>query len=174
MVTQVVDAATSATKTCTLLLRPKTVSSPKKPNFPTSTLNTAPNDPESPQQTGRAQSKEPQLKRPATAVVSIRGNSVTQVSSTRNPQHSLNNFKFEKIIGQGAYAVVKLANDKSRGNKVAVKIYEKYNLSDPRRMKNVRREISILQELEHPNIIKMLDSFETPKQVNLIKFIAMI
>jgi len=72
-------------------------------------------------------------------------------------------------LGQGAYAVVKLAKDKSRNTKVAVKIYEKYNLSDPRRMKNVQREISILQELDHPNIIKLLDSFETPKQVIFIK-----
>lgn len=79
--------------------------------------------------------------------------------------HSVSNYKFEKVLGHGAYAVVKLAWDKVRAEKVAVKVYEKNVVLDPRKMKNVRREISILKDLEHPNIIKLLDSFDTPKQV---------
>ena len=32
-------------------------------------------------------------------------------------------------------------------------------------LKNLRREILIMKDLHHPNIIEMLDSFETDKEV---------
>ena len=72
------------------------------------------------------------------------------------------------MIGQGSYAVVKLALDKTSNEKVAIKIYEKYRLLDPRKMKNVRREIQILSCVNHPNVINMFSSFDTAKQVQNI------
>jgi len=82
--------------------------------------------------------------------------------------HSVTNFQFERVLGQGAYAVVKLAWDKIRAQKVAVKIYDKNIVSDPRKMKNVRREIALLKEMDHPHVIKLLDSFDTLKQVSAL------
>jgi len=79
---------------------------------------------------------------------------------------ALKDIRFDQILGQGAYAVVKLALDKHSGKQVAVKTYEKSKLQDPARMRNVRREISLLKGLEHTNIIKLHSSIETPKQVN--------
>jgi len=61
-----------------------------------------------------------------------------------------------------------LATDKQSTQQVAIKIYEKYRLADPRKMKNVRREISILQTLDHPNIIKLHQTIETSRQINLV------
>jgi len=81
-----------------------------------------------------------------------------------SPQ-SLKDIRLDQILGQGAYAVVKLALDKKSGKQVAVKTYEKSKLQDPARMRNVRREISLLKGMEHSNIIKLHSSFETPKQV---------
>lgn len=88
-------------------------------------------------------------------------------TSTVGPsaQATLNNYKLDKVLGQGSYAVVKLAVEKNTGRKVAIKTYEKYKLLDPRKMKNVRREISLLECMDHPNVIKMHQHFETPKQV---------
>jgi MAP/microtubule affinity-regulating kinase len=86
----------------------------------------------------------------------------------KTPKVSLNNFKMDKILGQGSYAIVKLATNKLNDEQVAIKVYEKFRLSDPRKMKNVRREISILQHMNHPNIIKLHDSFDTNKQIYLI------
>lgn len=34
-------------------------------------------------------------------------------------------------------------------------IFIRYTLSDPNKMKNVKREISLLKRLDHPNIIKL-------------------
>jgi len=86
----------------------------------------------------------------------------------KNPQHNVANFKIDKVLGQGSYAIVKLALDKHSNQKVAVKIYEKYRLIDPRKMKNVRREIQLLENINHPNVIKMNYSFDTAKQIYII------
>ena len=95
------------------------------------------------------------------------GHSTTRNANNNrtNNEQCLDMYRFERILGQGSYAVVKLAVDKNTNEKVAIKTYEKLRLSDPRKMKNVRREISILQGLSHPNIIELYSSFETAKQV---------
>jgi hypothetical protein len=62
-----------------------------------------------------------------------------------------------KVVGEGAYASVRVAMFKPLSKKVAIKVYEKAKLREPQRKKSVRREIRILQMLEHPNIVKILD-----------------
>jgi serine/threonine protein kinase len=45
----------------------------------------------------------------------------------------------------------------SKGNSIryALKMYPKYVLSDPHKMRNVKREISLLKKLHHPSIIEL-------------------
>lgn len=73
-----------------------------------------------------------------------------------------------KIVGEGAYASVRVAVYKPEGRKVAIKVYEKGKISDPQRKKSVRREIKILQTLDHPNIVKILNVVETNNHLNII------
>ena len=61
--------------------------------------------------------------------------------------------------------MVKLAVDKETNEKVAIKTYEKFKLNDVHKRKNVKREISILQSLDHPNIIKLHKTIDTVTQV---------
>jgi serine/threonine protein kinase len=68
-------------------------------------------------------------------------------------------------IGQGAYAVVKNGVNKKTGQRVAIKIYEKYKLLDQHRKKGVMREISLLRRCDNPHIIKLIDVIDTAKQV---------
>lgn len=83
-------------------------------------------------------------------------------------QNCLEEFAVGKLIGTGAYASVKSAVSKSDGKKVALKTYEKYRLTDPSKKKNVGREIEILKKLEHPNVVRIFDVIETPKQLHLV------
>ncbi|KAL4511725.1 hypothetical protein ABPG72_012570 [Tetrahymena utriculariae] len=88
------------------------------------------------------------------------------VPSTQKPSSSstaqqlfddinINNFKFEQEIGKGSYATVKLAIDRASQIRYALKIYPRFVLLDPHKMRNVKREIAILRKLQHPFIIKM-------------------
>ena len=100
----------------------------------------------------------------------LQENATPTANINLNSQNNLNNFKLDKVLGQGSYAIVKLAVDKNSNEKVAIKTYEKYKLIDPRKMKNVRREISILQSVNHPNIIGLHSTIENSKQVSLPSF----
>lgn len=57
---------------------------------------------------------------------------------------------------------------KPTNKKVAIKIYEKYKLLDPQRRKSVRREIKLMEKLNHPNIIKLYEAIDTSRQVLII------
>jgi len=74
-----------------------------------------------------------------------------------------------RTLGSGAYATVKLATQKSTKKKVAMKIYPKYKLNDVNKRKSVMREIICMKKLEHPNIVRLYDSFETPKEIYIIQ-----
>jgi tRNA A-37 threonylcarbamoyl transferase component Bud32 len=78
------------------------------------------------------------------------------------------NYKLDKVLGQGSYAVVRLAIDKETNEKVAIKTYEKFKLNDVHKKKNVKREISILQNIDHPNIIKLYKTIDTVTQLHLV------
>ena len=70
-----------------------------------------------------------------------------------------------KELGKGAYAIVKNAVHKQTNLKMAIKIYEKYKLSDPQRKSSVNREIVILKKINHPNIVKLYEVIDSSKQV---------
>lgn len=71
------------------------------------------------------------------------------------------------VIGQGSYATVKLAFDKETNKRVAIKTYEKFKLHDSHRRENVKREIAILNTMDHPSVIKLVKSIDTVTQVSI-------
>lgn len=62
-----------------------------------------------------------------------------------------------KVIGEGAYASVRVAIYRPTNQKIAIKAYEKSKIREAARKKTVRRQIKILQTVNHPNIVKIYD-----------------
>ena len=83
----------------------------------------------------------------------------TENSSIKN----LDNYFIGKRIGQGAYAVVRLGLHRLLNQKIAVKIYEKTKLMEPNRRKSVKREMKIMEKLDHEHIAKLFEVFESHK-----------
>ena len=54
---------------------------------------------------------------------------------------------------------MRLAINRNTQQTYAIKIYEKYRLLEPRKMKSVRREIKLMQELHHKNIIGLMNAY---------------
>ena len=73
-----------------------------------------------------------------------------------------------KRIGQGAYAVVRAGIETQSNRKVAIKIYDKKNLKDSQKRKGVRREIKLLERMNHEGIINLFEAFDNKKQVFLV------
>ena len=80
----------------------------------------------------------------------------------------MDKYAIGKIIGQGAYAVVKEAVDKTTNEKVAIKIYEKSSLIEPLRRDSVDREIKIVKKISHPHILNLIETVDTPKHLHLV------
>jgi calcium-dependent protein kinase len=71
----------------------------------------------------------------------------------------------EKEIGRGHYGVVRKGVRRADGARVAVKTIPKRRAVY---IEMLRGEISLLQALDHPNIIRLYDAFEDEKQVHLV------
>ncbi|ORX78448.1 Pkinase-domain-containing protein [Anaeromyces robustus] len=76
-------------------------------------------------------------------------------------------FKYKKTLGSGTFAVVKLAvkKDDPTEKPYAMKIMDKKVIKGHEKL--ILREISILHKLDHKNIIKLYDVFETEKNIIL-------
>jgi len=69
-------------------------------------------------------------------------------------------------IGRGGFSVVKEATCREDGEKYAVKIVEKTLIQDE--IKLLRREIEIMKQVKHENILKLIEIFEDDERVYIV------
>lgn len=84
-------------------------------------------------------------------------------------QKTINSYQILQTIGQGVHGKVKLGMDLNTGEKVAIKIVERYSrprLGRPETAKaqenKVRREIAILKKCTHPNVVRLIEVIDDP------------
>ncbi|XP_043469226.1 serine/threonine-protein kinase fused isoform X2 [Leptopilina heterotoma] len=77
--------------------------------------------------------------------------------------------KYEVLcqIGEGSFGQVYKAKKRSNGDIVAFKVIRKRGRSE-KELKSLRQECEIQRHLHHPNIVQMLDSFETENQIVVV------
>ncbi|KAK4370250.1 hypothetical protein RND71_009725 [Anisodus tanguticus] len=96
---------------------------------------------------------------------------IEQFPEAMTPCESNNLFgKYElgKLLGCGAFAKVYHARDIRNGQSVAVKVINKKRIANPTLMTNIKREISIMRRLRHPNIVKLCEVLATKTKIYLI------
>jgi serine/threonine protein kinase len=98
-------------------------------------------------------SEEIQISQPSSPQKRVRSIST---SSTYNGLN-LKDYQLDKTIGSGTFGMVKLGYHIKTNEKVAVKIIDKKNLKLQDDILRLKREIKILKEISHPNIIKVLE-----------------
>ncbi len=84
------------------------------------------------------------------------------------PETTLEYYKMVKLIGKGAFGKVALAIHKLTGKYVAIKTIEKDHLKDEFSRRKVLREIYIMKKIKHVNVIRLLEVFESAKQVLMV------
>uniref|UniRef100_A0A8C6Y3S6 Serine/threonine-protein kinase 36 n=1 Tax=Naja naja TaxID=35670 RepID=A0A8C6Y3S6_NAJNA len=72
-----------------------------------------------------------------------------------------------EMVGEGSFGKVYKGRRKYSAQIVALKFIPKVGRSQ-KELKNLQREIEIMRGLHHPNIVQMLDSFETDKEVVVV------
>mmetsp|Transcript_3126 Transcript_3126/g.2844 ORF Transcript_3126/g.2844 Transcript_3126/m.2844 type:complete len:231 (+) Transcript_3126:344-1036(+) len=78
-------------------------------------------------------------------------------------------FVFIREIGKGNYASVFLAESKENCQKFAVKRIQKSRISTMTNgIKSIVREIDIMRKLDHPNIVKLYNVYESDSEICLV------
>ena len=71
------------------------------------------------------------------------------------------NYKLGRVLGQGAFAKVKLATHSKENSKWAVKVISRRSLSATD-SESLQKEMSILQKVAHKNIVRTKEIYDTP------------
>ncbi|XP_073505171.1 serine/threonine-protein kinase 36 [Phyllobates terribilis] len=72
-----------------------------------------------------------------------------------------------ELIGEGSFGRVYKGRRKHSGEVVALKFIPKVGRSE-KELRGLKREIQIMRDLRHPNIVRMLDSCETEREVVVV------
>jgi len=78
-----------------------------------------------------------------------------------------NFYTLEKQIGRGAYSKVRLGFTKEGGEEVAVKVIDKKTCPQDDLI-FLEREVDIVRDLDHPNIVRTYDVFETKSEIYIV------
>ncbi|XP_014287208.1 serine/threonine-protein kinase Nek7 [Halyomorpha halys] len=76
-------------------------------------------------------------------------------------------YEVEAVIGRGQFSVVCRARD-PEGKRVALKKIHLPSMSSPTATADCLKEITLLQQLDHPNIIRYISSFVEGEELNIV------
>lgn len=90
--------------------------------------------------------------------------------ATMSPSETALFGKYEigKLLGCGAFAKVYHARHLTTGQSVAIKVINKNKIINTSLMSNIKREISIMRKLRHPNIVKIFEVLATKAKIFVV------
>lgn len=87
----------------------------------------------------------------------------------RRKETTFGTYILGQTIGSGEFGKVKLGWKKDGSVQVAIKLIRRESLgSNPSRLPKIYREISILRDLSHPNIVRLHEMVETDRHIGII------
>ncbi|XVF29690.1 hypothetical protein REPUB_Repub15cG0143800 [Reevesia pubescens] len=96
---------------------------------------------------------------------SSRTNELSEVSSE---MELFGKYEVGKLLGRGAFAKVYHARNVKTGQSVAIKAVSKQKVFKGGFMAQVKREISIMRRLRHPNIVKLIEVLATKTKIYFV------
>lgn len=91
---------------------------------------------------------------------------IVSESFTDKPRSVEASYVKGKILGEGRFAVVRAATHRTSGKEYALKVINRAKVFG--REDIVENELKILRSVNHPNIIKLIEDFETCDEITLV------
>jgi len=76
-------------------------------------------------------------------------------------------YKFDKVLGEGSFAVVRKGIKKTSNEEFAIKIIDKTTLESDDQMA-LQTEVEILSQIDHPNIVKLYEIYDEKTRFNMV------
>ena len=90
-------------------------------------------------------------------------------TAARSKETRFGEYILGQTLGEGEFGKVKMGWKKEGGVQVAIKLIRREQLgSNPSRLPKIYREIAILRELQHPNIVKLHEMVQTERHIGII------
>lgn len=90
-------------------------------------------------------------------------------SKSRRKDVQFGDYMLGQTLGEGEFGKVKLGWKKDGSTQVAIKLIRRETVaSNPTRLPKIYREISILRDLAHPNIVRLHEMVETERHIGII------
>ncbi|XP_014521790.1 CBL-interacting serine/threonine-protein kinase 1 isoform X2 [Vigna radiata var. radiata] len=80
----------------------------------------------------------------------------------------LGKYELGRTLGEGNFGKVKLARDTNSGKLFAVKILEKNKIIDLNNTDQIKREISTLKLLKHPNVVRLYEVLASKTKIYMV------
>jgi 5'-AMP-activated protein kinase catalytic alpha subunit len=101
-------------------------------------------------------------------ILSVPPEDMTDINDPEQKKKIMCDFIIKEVIGEGTFATVRLAINKQTGQKVAIKIMEKNKIVHQEDRVRIEREIKVLKNLRHPNIVHLYSVIKTEEKIYLI------
>jgi len=90
-------------------------------------------------------------------------------SKSKRREIQFGDYVLGQTLGEGEFGKVKLGWKKDGSSQVAIKLIRRESVAtNPTRLPKIYREISILKELAHPNIVQLHEMVETERHIGII------
>ncbi|KAJ7968718.1 Non-specific serine/threonine protein kinase [Quillaja saponaria] len=89
-------------------------------------------------------------------------------SKKENSSPLLGRFEIGKLLGHGTFAKVYLARNIKSGESVAIKVIDKEKILKGGLISHIKREISILRRVRHPNIVQLFEVMATKAKIYFV------
>ena len=90
-------------------------------------------------------------------------------SASRRKDVQFGDYVLGQTLGEGEFGKVKLGWKKDGSTQVAIKLIRRDSVQNhPGRLPKIYREISILRDLAHPNIVRLHEMVETERNIGII------
>ncbi|KMZ75860.1 CBL-interacting serine/threonine-protein kinase 8 [Zostera marina] len=82
--------------------------------------------------------------------------------------HKVGKYEVGRTIGRGTFAKVKFAQNTETGESVAMKVLDRSNIIKHRMIDQIKREISIMKLVRHPNVVRLHEVMATRSKIFIV------